>query len=186
MDHNPRRTAGARPGVRLVEWDREELAARVDDVLDVYAEAMEVPRPAARSRRAVVAAHLDRDELRAIAALDGDELVGIAYGYRGAPGQWWHDQVRSAMAPELAALWLRDPFEVCELHVLPRLQGTGLGRGLLLTLLAGTKATTAVLTTPDIETRARAFYRSGGWVDLVRGLRFAGDPRSFAVLGLEL
>ncbi len=170
----------------LVEWDRVELAARVDDLLDVYAEAMVVSRASARGRRAVVAGHLERDGLRVVAAVDGERLVGIAYGYRGAPGQWWHDQVRAAMAPDLAATWLADPFEVCELHVRPALQGTGLGRGLLRQLVGGTEAVTAVLTTPDLETRARAFYRSGGWVDLVRELRFPGDPRSFAVLGLQL
>ncbi|MCU1595743.1 MAG: GCN5-related N-acetyltransferase [Frankiales bacterium] len=170
----------------LQEWGRAQLAARVDDVLDVYAEAMDVARSAARSRRAVVAAHLERDGLRAVGALDGDRLVGIAYGYRGGPGQWWHDQVRAAMDPSLAAIWLDDPFEVCELHVRPPLQGTGLGRDLLTALLEGTAARTAVLTTPDRETRARAFYRAGGWTDLVLGLTFPGDPRSFAVLGLPL
>jgi GNAT superfamily N-acetyltransferase len=170
----------------LTEWGRDELEARADEVLDVYAEAMGVPRAAARSRRTVLAGHLDRQGLRAVAAHDDHRLVGIAYGYRGAPGQWWHDQVRAAMGPELAGFWLRDAFEVCELHVRPALHGTGLGRDLLAALLAGTSATTAVLTTPDVETRARRFYRLGGWVDLVRDLRFAGDPRAFAVLGLEL
>ena len=43
-----------------------------------------------------------------------------------------------------------------------------------------------MLTTPEGETRARRFYRAGGWVDLARDLRFPGDPRLFAVLGLDL
>jgi hypothetical protein len=30
------------------------------------------------------------------------------------------------------------------------------------------------------------FYRGAGWVDLVRGLMFPGDARSFAVLGKKL
>jgi GNAT superfamily N-acetyltransferase len=90
------------------------------------------------------------------------------------------------MGPRLAKEWLRDAFEVCELHVRPPLQGLGLGRDLLVQLLGQTRALTAVLTTPDAETRARTFYRDAGWVDLVRDLRFPGDPRSFAVLGLEL
>ncbi len=170
----------------LTAWDRHHLAARADDVLEVYAEAMEVARSAARGRRAVLSGHLDRHGLRAVAPLDDDRLVGIGYGYLGAPGQWWHDQVRAAMPPEVAGSWLRNAFEVCELHVRPSLQGTGLGRDILLDLLTDTGGDTAVLTTPDHETRARQFYRAGGWVDLVRDLRFPGDPRSFAVLGLEL
>ncbi|MEY2457808.1 MAG: hypothetical protein QOK06_2945, partial [Acidimicrobiaceae bacterium] len=64
----------------LAIWDRHQLAARADDVLDVYADAMQVTRSAARSRRSVLSAHLDREGLKAVAALDGDRLVGIAYG----------------------------------------------------------------------------------------------------------
>jgi GNAT superfamily N-acetyltransferase len=170
----------------LLDWSRDQLAARADDVLEVYAEAMQVSRGAARSRRSVLAAHLDREGLKAVAALDRNKLIGIAYGYQGAPGQWWHDHVRAAMGLRLSQEWLRDAFEVCELHVRPRFQQQGIGRDLLVQLLAQTRCLTAVLTTPDVETRARTFYRDGGWVDLVRDLRFPGDPRSFAVLGLEL
>ena len=172
--------------VASVVWDRAVLAARREDVLDVYADAMEVDRVAARSRRGILTSHLDRAGLRAIAAEQDGDLVGIAYGYLGARGQWWHDQVREAMGEQLAAHWLEGSFEVCELHVLPRLHGTGLGRTLLLQLLDATDAPTAVLTTPDVDTRARRFYRVGGWTDLVRDLRFPGDPRAFAVLGLRL
>ena len=168
-------------------WDVATMHARCDEVLDVYAEAMEVSSSVARSRRGIVGTHLKQPGVRAVAALDGaGRLVGIAYGYLGAPGQWWHDQVRAALTDAQAAQWLQDSFEVCELHVRPALQGTGLGRALLGDLLDGVPARTAVLTTPDTETRARAFYRAGGWVDLVRSLRFPGDPREFAVLALRL
>ena len=170
----------------LAVWDRVELSAHCEDVLDVYAAAMEVPLAAALTRRGILLSHLDRRELRAVAALEDDRLVGIAYGYRGEPGQWWHDQVAASMDKEQRRRWLADAFEVCELHVRPERQGRGLGRDLLDTLLSKTRATTAVLSTPDRETRARGFYRAGGWEDLVRGLRFPGDPRSFAVLGKSM
>ena len=172
--------------VRLVDLDRADFAARAEEVLDVYAEAMDVRPDAARSRRSILASHLERDGLQVVGALDGDRLVGIAYGYRGSPGQWWHDQVRTALSDEDAARWLVGAFEVCEFHVRPSSQGTGLGRALLARLLARTDATTAVLTTPDTDTRARLFYRAAGWVDLALQLRFPGDPRAFAVLALPL
>jgi ribosomal protein S18 acetylase RimI-like enzyme len=170
----------------IVDWDRDELAGHRDDLLDVYADAMQVSAAAARGRRPIVTAHLDRKGLRAVAAYDGKLIVGVAYGYVGAPGQWWHDQVRASMTDDVAATWLDGAFEVCELHVRPAAQGRGLGRGLLHRLLSGPPAATAVLTTPDQETRARGFYRADGWVDLVRGLTFPGDARSFAVLGKRL
>ena len=172
--------------VHLLELDATGLSERVDEVLDVYAEAMEVSAGAARSRRSILTAHLVRRGLRAVVALDGTRMVGVAYGYCGAPGQWWHDQVREALTEAQAREWLDGAFEVCELHVRPALQGTGLGRDLLAALLTGLPTRTAVLTTPDTETRARRFYRAGGWVDLRRELRFPGDPRTFAVLGLRL
>jgi GNAT superfamily N-acetyltransferase len=173
--------------VQLVDLDRSEFAARADEVLDVYAEAMQVPRSTARSRRSILATHLERDGLAAVGALDSaGTLVGVAYGYRGAPGQWWHDQVRAALDEATARRWLDGAFEVCEFHVRPAAQGTGLGRALMARLLARTDAPTAVLTTPDLDTRARRFYATAGWVDLVRDLRFPGDPRTFAVLGLPL
>ena len=174
------------PAVQLVEWDRETLERGSDALLQVYAQAMQVPWSAARSRRSVMQSHLQRDGLRAVAALEGHQLVGVAYGYLGAPGQWWHDQVRSALTPEQAGAWLDGAFEVCELHVLPTHHGRGIGRAVLEQLLAGTPARTAVLTTPDLETRARGFYRRGGWVELVGGLVFPGDPRGFAVLARRL
>ncbi|MEX2291921.1 MAG: GNAT family N-acetyltransferase [Mycobacteriales bacterium] len=172
--------------MRLLALPVAQFRARTDEVLDVYAEAMQVTPEEARSRRSIVASHLDRDGLRVVVAVEGDRMVGVAYGYRGAAGQWWHDQVHAALTAAQSREWLEGAFEVCELHVRPGLQGTGLGRGLLDTLLQEVPARTAVLTTPDGETRARRFYRAGGWVDLTTGLRFPGDPRLFAVLGLPL
>ena len=170
----------------LEVWDRIELSARCDDVLRVYAAAMEVSVSSAMTRKGILLSHLDRRDLKAVAAFDGEDLVGIAYGYVGEPGQWWHDQVAAAMRDEDRRAWLAEAFEVCELHVRPEHQGHGLGRALLDTLLSGTGTPTAVLSTPDRHTRAREFYRAGGWEDLVRGLRFPGDPRTFAVLGKRL
>jgi GNAT superfamily N-acetyltransferase len=176
--------------VHVGDWTAEELAANGEQVLDVYAEAMDVPRPQAGVRKSILATHTGRRGLRAIAAHDAQgQLVGIAYGHLGERGQWWHDQVMQAIdqtqGTRTAAAW-DDAFEVCELHVRPALHGTGLGRTLLGRLLADLPAPCALLTTPDLETRARGFYRAGGWVDLVRRMRFPGDPREFAVLGLRL
>lgn len=176
---------------RVVRWDRDTFAARRDEVLEVYAEAMDVAPVAARARRGVLTGHLDRRGLTVVAAVDShDALVGIAYGYLGGRGQWWHDHVREALVQAhgtaVADDWLTGAFEVCELHVRPPAQSSGLGRRLLDTLLEGQPSATAVLTTPDAETRARRFYRAAGWTDLVRRLVFPGDPREFAVLGLRL
>jgi ribosomal protein S18 acetylase RimI-like enzyme len=173
--------------VQVVRWPPDTVRTRAAEVLDVYAEAMQAPAQVARARHSVLTGHLERDGFDAVAALDRrDRLVGVAYGYRGAPGQWWHDQVRAALTDAAAREWLDGSFEVCELHVRPAHQGHGLGRALLDILLEGCGSHSAVLTTPDAETRARGFYRAAGWTDLARRLRFPGDPRQFVVLGLHL
>jgi ribosomal protein S18 acetylase RimI-like enzyme len=173
--------------VQVVRWPPDTVRTRAAEVLEVYAEAMQAPVEVAQARYAVLTGHLVRDGFAAVAAVDdGDQLVGVAYGYRGKPGQWWHDQVRAALTDQSAREWLDGSFEVCELHVRPAHQSRGLGRALLDALLSDQPSRTAVLTTPDHETRARGFYRAAGWVDLARRLRFPGDPRAFAVLGLAL
>jgi predicted GNAT superfamily acetyltransferase len=43
--------------------------------------------------------HAARNGFRMITAHEGDRLVGLAYGYVGGPGEWWHDRVSAAMTP---------------------------------------------------------------------------------------
>ncbi len=126
----------------------------------------------------------------AAAAFDGDgdasKLVGFGYGYRGAPGQWWHDIVSGALGRSESARWLRDGFELAELHVLPDYQGAGLGRALLTNVLARAEGRHAVLSTPDSESRARILYRSYGFSDLCSDFRFPGSPEPYAIMGVDL
>lgn len=166
-------------------WGRDVLAARADDVLDVYAEAMGTTAAEARARKPLLTGHLRRPGVAAAAALDGRRLVAVAYGFPSEAGQWWHDRVREALPPGDRAL-LDDAFEVCELHVRPGWQGRGLGRGVLDTLLTGRPEGRAVLSTPQVPGRAWDFYAAHGWQPLLQDLRFPGDPRTFAVLARRL
>jgi ribosomal protein S18 acetylase RimI-like enzyme len=104
-------------------------------------------------------------------------------------GQWWHDQVRSALSDAERKVWLTDCFEVVELHVRPAAQGHGIGSRQLRVLLAMAEGTTTLLSTPEADERAsRAWrlYRGFGFIDVLRDFRFPGDERAFAVLGREL
>ena len=57
----------------------------------------------------------------------GRRLAGFAYGYQGAPGEWWHDQVAAAMTDEQRRQWLPEGhFEFVELIVAPELEGQGM------------------------------------------------------------
>ena len=177
--------------VELVNWGPSDMLRNLDSLLDVYATAMRYHRNIMEWRRGYIASHAHRTGFRAVATYDEDRLVGFCYGYRGRPGQWWHDQVSGALAPAGYQRWLSDCFEVVELHVHPDHQGVGLGERQLSAILQDIEARTAVLSTPeqppgDSPTRAWRLYRRYGFTDVVRGLRFPGDERPFAVLGRAL
>ena len=121
-------------------------------------------------------------------------LLGVAYGYPGAPGQWWQQQVvlglqRGGSPPQEIARLMTSYFELTELHIHPRAQGRGLGEALARRLLAGRSEQNVLLSTPETDgesNRAWRLYRRLGFTDVIRGYHFAGDPRPFAILGRAL
>jgi ribosomal protein S18 acetylase RimI-like enzyme len=176
--------------MRLVPWQPHDLARRLDDVIDVYGEAMNYRAELLQTRRGYVAAHLRRPGFRAVATLTTDgHVAGFGYGYTSAPGQWWHDQVSAALDDADRKTWLADCFEVVELHVRPPAQGHGIGSRQLRALLMMAGGTTTLLSTPEADeqdSRAWRLYRGFGFVDVLRHFHFPGDERAFAVLGRDL
>jgi ribosomal protein S18 acetylase RimI-like enzyme len=143
-----------------------------------------------QTRRGYIGAHVRRAGFRAVATLTTEgQLAGFGYGYTSGPGQWWHDQVRSALDEPARQYWLSTCFEVVELHVRPAAQGHGVGARQLRALLAMADGKTVLLSTPEAdEQRSRAWrlYRRFGFVDVLRDFIFPGDERAFAILGREL
>jgi ribosomal protein S18 acetylase RimI-like enzyme len=170
-----------------------EFAARLDQLITVYAAAMRPPPELLAGRRSIMAGHAGHPGFRALTAtVNGSgEPVGFGYGFRGTAGQWWHDTVARALTAAhgaaAAAAWLNDSFEVAELHVAPDYQGHGIGTGLLLRLTSGRPERTALLSTRDADSPARRLYRGVGFTDLLTGFSFfpGGDP-PYAVMGAEL
>ncbi len=170
-----------------------EVEARREQVLRVYREAFALPPynetgADVSSFAEALSRHTRRQGFRLVAAVEGQDgpLLGFAYGYTSAPGQWWHDLVARAMDPALAAEWLGDAFEFVELAVAPQAQGRGLGGRLHDALLAGLPHQRAVLSTMQAETVALRLYRRRGWVVLLEGFRFPNVARPYLVLGLDL
>lgn len=176
--------------MRLVPWQPDDLLRRLDDVVTVYGEAMGYRAELLQTRRGYIGAHVRRPGFRAVATLTDDgRLAGFGYGYTSSAGQWWHDQVRSALDEAGRRTWLADCFEVVELHVRPAAQGHGIGSGQLRSLLGMAEGATTLLSTPEAdESRSRAWrlYRGFGFVDVLRDFIFPGDDRAFAVLGRAL
>ena len=193
----------------LINLPPQDMQRRLPDALGVYVDAMRYPRGTENQRAAMWLEHTGRRGWRAVAAvevdvpagatpssteLSGAPLLGVAYGYCGAPDQWWQQQVvvglqRSGLpGPEITKLMTRY-FELTELHIHPRAQGRGLGEALARRLLADRSEANVLLSTPEANAeanRAWRLYRRLGFVDIIRGYHFTGDPRAFAILGRKL
>ncbi len=193
----------------LIDLSPSDMQRRLGDALGVYVDAMRYPRGTEDQRASMWLEHTRRHGWKAVAAVeiptaaenetpDGDlasaPLLGVAYGYCGAPDQWWQQQVVAGLhrvgadRTRIAEL-MTSYFELTELHIHPRAQGRGLGEALARRLLADRGESHVLLSTPEINgeaNRAWRLYRRLGFNDIIRGYHFAGDPRAFAILGRAL
>ncbi len=174
-----------REPVQLAQLTGPQLRTRLDEALRIYVTAMRYPPGTAHHRSPMWLEHMRRPGWLCVAAFDAGAMVGVGYGYRGAPGQWWHDEVHRGLVLIdrcSAQRELADYFELTELHVHPGAQGRGIGKALLTELLSKVDAPRALLSTPEGPTRAWRLYRRLGFTDLLRHYHFTGDSREFAVL----
>jgi ribosomal protein S18 acetylase RimI-like enzyme len=193
----------------FINLSPHEMQRRLSDALGVYIDAMGYPRGTENLRAAMWLDHTRRRGWQAVAAVEADTraevtpstdelssapMIGIAYGYCGAPDQWCQQQVVVGLerggvpSPKIADL-MASYFELTELHIHPRVQGRGLGEALARRLLADRGEATVLLSTPECfgePNRAWRLYRRMGFIDILRSYRFTGDPRPFAVLGRKL
>ncbi|MCH9729222.1 MAG: GNAT family N-acetyltransferase [Actinomycetia bacterium] len=186
----------------LIDLSPSDMAHRLSEALGVYVDAMHYPQGTEDQRASMWLEHTRRRGWKAVAALEvtagshgtADPMLGVAYGYCGAPNQWWQQQVvaglrRSGAAHAHISELMDSYFELTELHIHPRAQGRGLGEALVRRLLDNRGERHVLLSTPEINgeaNRAWRLYRRLGFIDIIRGYRFAGDPRTFAILGRSL
>ncbi|HEY3996627.1 MAG TPA: N-acetyltransferase [Mycobacterium sp.] len=199
----------------LIDLPPDDMQRRLGDALTVYVDAMRYPRGTEAQRAGMWLEHIRRRGWQGVGVVEtesagapegtdapapsADELsnaplLGVAYGYPGAPGQWWQQQVvlgmqRGGSPPQEIAKLMNSYFELTELHIHPRAQGRGLGEALARRLLAGRAERNVLLSTPETNgesNRAWRLYRRLGFTDVIRRYHFAGDPRAFAILGREL
>lgn len=190
----------------LIDLSHQDMRRRLGEALSVYVDAMRYPRGTEDNRASMWLEHTRRVGWKAVAAVQSDRtapepgtlvdapLLGVAYGYCGAPDQWWQQQVVQGLrhggtaTPDIDRL-MTSYFELTELHIHPRAQGQGLGEALARRLLEGRNEAHVLLSTPEIRgegNRAWRLYRRLGFTDVIRDYHFAGDPRPFAVLGRSL
>lgn len=170
----------------LARLDPATFRRRTPELIGVYLTAMHYPADLAGARTVLWEEHSRRAGFSCVVVTGPDDRIrGLAYGYRGAPGQWWYAEVKRGVRPT-AQRQLTDFFELTELHIHPDWQGHGLGEALLRALTFDRQERRILLSTPEGENRAWRLYRRLGFTDVLRDYRFTGDPRPFGVLGREL
>ena len=143
------------------------------------------PDRGAEIRTRVQEVHCVRRGFHAYAAVEPpDQVIGMIYGYHGAPGQWWHDTVVRAIGPRTAAEWLADSYELVEVAVEPKHQGEGVGSALIRQLLDGRTERTCVLSTRT-DSEAHYLYRRLGF-EVITEMTFAVRGAPFYVMGKRL
>jgi len=176
----------------LALLDGDIAVHMTDGLADVYAEAFASPPhcepPAAADRfRESLARHAVLPGFRAAAAwASGADLVGFGYGHTSRPGQWWHDRVVDALAPEAAARWLDEPFVVVDLAVRPRCRRRGIGGRLHDLLLEHLPHAAAVLSTRQDDAGAQRLYHGRGWQEIGRDLAFVPGADPYVILARRL
>ncbi len=160
-----------------------------EGAIAVYAEAFSAPPYLDPDRGREVRSrlrdpHRRRPGFRLLVALEGERVAGMTYGYRGEPGQWWHDSVVHAVSREAALKWLADSYEVVEVAVDPARQSRGIGTALIAELLQGRPEATAVLSTRT-DSDAHVLYRRLGFEVIVE-MTFTRGGWPFYVMGKAL
>ena len=94
----------------LIDLSPADMQHRLGEALTVYVDAMGYPRGTEGQRASMWLEHTRRAGWRGVASVDvadadpdghlptadrlsAARLLGVAYGYRGAPDQWWQQQV---------------------------------------------------------------------------------------------
>ena len=185
---------GGGVSVEIRRLSAGEYSMLVPTLVDIYMAAMEYD-PAIREQRVRIwRSEVSWPGFTAIAAIEGGDVIGVAYGFIGSRERWWDRQLMRSMeenggiTPRRREI-LNSYFEVAEIHVLPGHQGRGIGAKLLTELLKLAPAEWALLSTPEIDGEANGafgLYRKYGFEDLARNFMYPGDPRPFAILGRRL
>lgn len=167
----------------------EPLGPLFEGAIAVYADAFALPPYRDLDRGREVSAriretHRFRTGFRFLIAEDNGVVCGMAYGYRGEDGQWWHDAVARWLGPAASEAWLTDSYEVVELAVHPSAQRRGIGTALLEALLRGRRERTAVLSTRTDSEAHRLYHRLG--FDYLCEMTFTAGGWPFYVMGRRL
>ncbi len=176
-----------------MDWSVSNISATgplFEGAIAVYGEAFSRPPYSdpdrgREIRQRIRDTHAFRPGFTFLVACAGPErVVGMAYGYHGSDGQWWHDTVIRALPPTEAKDWLGDSYELVEIAVHPATQNLGIGAELVARLLQDRHERTCVLSTRT-DSEAHRLYRRLGFEELTE-MTFTVGGYPFYVMGKRL
>ena len=173
--------------MQSVILDETSFVAKMDELMEIYQRAFVLPDNERLSILERFERHRKRQDFKAVLAVGDDgKALGFCYGYKGYPGEWWHDQVRSRMSIDMAASWMNSSFELAEVAIDPNAQGRGIGGILMEKLLMDVDATTALLCVRVNNSNALSLYNKQGWNTLIEEMSFPSEELGYAIMGKRL
>lgn len=110
--------------------------------------------------------------------------VGMGFGTRSEPGQWWHDHVGARVGEDHPAL--QNAWVLTELAVRPPWRRFGIGGAIHDSLLHDQPCPRVLLSTEVSNTRARRMYERRGWTYLHPGFVFSPGQPVFCIMRREM
>jgi ribosomal protein S18 acetylase RimI-like enzyme len=162
--------------IRTVSLD-EALARRVE-LAEIWGDVT------AEDLKRLLPRHAARDGFRFFVAEAASRLAGFGYGHVGADGQWWHDCVAAAMAPEQRARWLGPGhFEFVELHLRTELRRRGIGGALHDAIAHGLDGRSIVASIRADNDPALALAAARGYAVIVAEVHFSPGDAPYCIVG---
>ncbi len=119
-----------------------------------------------------------------IARLADGTAIGMGFGVRSLPDNWWHKRVAAEVGATHPAL--QDAWVLVSLVVDAAYRGQGIASALLETLLREQPCPRALLSTEVDNAGARRLYERHGWTYLHPGFVFTPGKPAFVVMRREL
>lgn len=192
--------------VSIVAVTPAQFRRRIDELIDIHLSAMDYPASYKDQRRTLWLSNIHHPDFRChLALVHPDDArpnpsdpqqpcAGVCFSFRGSSDTWWNQQVTRGLheaghSRRQIESVLKDYAELSEIHVSPRVQQLGIGRGLLTVHMKSITRQHVMLSTPEVSGEANGawrLYRSLGFQDVLRNFYFPADARPFAILSKAL
>lgn len=149
-----------------------------DAAVAIYSEYATHGEP--QTHRVFFLEHSARADYIGLVVQMDSKIVGVTFGSRSRPSNWWHEKVAEQVGDDHPAL--QDAWVLTQLNVLAAYRNRGVGTQLHDAILAQQPCCKALLSTPVTNTAAQRFYQRYGWRVLHPGFAFSTGDEPYTIL----